>query len=124
MKTRISYVEEMCKRLPWMGKSRVEEFLQAQAAAITDALNADSGGVPTVVIPGVVKITSKYRAPQPERTRRNPVTGEPLLVAAKPGSRKLKAKFTTSICAATGGLVASVRGPGAKVRGKLGSDAG
>lgn len=101
-----------------MGKSKVEEFLQAQAAAITDALNADSGGVPTVVIPGVVKITSKYRAPQPERIRRNPITGAPLVVGAKPASRKLKAKFTTSICAATGGLVATVHGPGAKTREK------
>jgi nucleoid DNA-binding protein len=118
MKTRISYIEEMCKRLPWMSKSQVDEFLKTQAAAITDALNADSGGVPTVVIPGVVKITSKYKAPQPERMRRNPITGAPLLVGAKPASRKLKAKFTTGICAATGGLVTSVRGPGAKVREK------
>jgi nucleoid DNA-binding protein len=103
MRTRTSYVEEMCKRLPELTKRQVEKFLQVQEEAITEALSAKEGKA-WVLVPGVVKITSVDKAATPERKARNPFSGGDMVIPAKPASRKLRAKFTSSIRLAIGEL--------------------
>jgi DNA-binding protein HU-beta len=65
-------------------KKQVGEFFQAQAElAYKQAKNA-------FVIPGIGKLVVKNKPPRPARMGRNPATGEPMQIKAKPASKVLK----------------------------------
>jgi nucleoid DNA-binding protein len=54
--------------------------------SLTDYIKTQIGkkGPGLFVVPGLLKIKKRVRPPQPERQGRNPKTGEPMTIKAKP----------------------------------------
>jgi DNA-binding protein HU-beta len=67
-----------------IAKKQVNQFLEAQAAlAYKEAKNA-------FTLPGLGKLVVRTRPARPARMGRNPATGEPMQISAKPATKVLK----------------------------------
>lgn len=82
-------------------KTHVRAFLSALTTVCGKSLKKEK----KFVIPGVVKFELKAVPAKPERKARNPSTGQEMTVAAKPPSKKLKARFLKAIKVDTGVIV-------------------
>lgn len=69
-------------------KTDCGKFLDGLASVVGEALAKEGD----VVLPGIVKITVKQMPAKPEQQRMNPFTKQMITVAAKPASKKVKAK--------------------------------
>lgn len=74
-------------------KSHVRGFLVALTTVAAKSLRKDK----KFVLPGVVKFALVNVPAKAERKARNPATGKEMTVAAKPPSKKLKARFLKAI---------------------------
>jgi nucleoid DNA-binding protein len=74
-------------------KSHVRGFLTALNTVAAKSLRKDK----KFVLPGVVKFQLVNVPAKAERKARNPATGKEMIVAAKPPSKKLKARFLKAI---------------------------
>lgn len=58
--------------------------------ALDDEIAASLKKTGTITIPGIVKITKKHKPARPSRPGRNPFTGEPIMIKAKPAHLVVK----------------------------------
>lgn len=72
-----------------MSKKDVATFMEALSEMIRQHLGKKGPGVFTV--PGVVKLKTIKKPATPARPGRNPKTGEPIMIAAKPARKIVKA---------------------------------
>ena len=72
---------------PGSSKREAEDFLAALNSVVMEELKASG----QVTIPGLLKLKLSERAAQPERPGKNPFTGEPIIIKAKPARRVVKA---------------------------------
>jgi nucleoid DNA-binding protein len=84
-------------------KSHVRGFLVALNTVAAKSLRKDK----KFVIPGVVKFQLVNVPAKAERKARNPATGKEMTVAAKPPSKKLKARFLKAIKVEVGVVAAT-----------------
>jgi nucleoid DNA-binding protein len=98
--TKVFLVEEIQGELKdfQVTKSAVKAFLAAQQKVLERNLKRDR----VVRIPGIIKIKLVNVPPKPERRAKNPSTGKPMVVAAKPATKKLKGLFLTEFKIAVG----------------------
>lgn len=82
-------------------KTHVRAFLTALFNVAGTSLKKEQ----KFVIPGVVKFVLVKVGPKASRIARNPATGASMTVAAKPASKKLKARFLKAIKVSTGVVV-------------------
>lgn len=61
-------------------------------AALEEVVIEQIGKAEKVKIGGIVQIEARYRPPTQEREARNPVTGEVIIISAKPASVAVKAR--------------------------------
>ena len=73
-----------------LSKQDVARVFEALSALIARQL-AGGGGPGEVVIPGLLKLKAVKKPATKEREGINPFTKEPITVAAKPASKKVKA---------------------------------
>jgi len=71
-----------------LAKGQVSDILEALASLATQTLKTEG----EFTIPGLVKITSKEKPATAERQGLNPFTKQPIVIPAKPASKKLAAK--------------------------------
>jgi nucleoid DNA-binding protein len=88
-------------------KSHVRGFLTALGTVTGKSLRRDK----KFVLPGIVKFQLLPVPPKAERKARNPATGKEMIVAAKPASKKLKARFLKPIKVDVGVVAASPKAP-------------
>jgi len=73
-----------------LSKKQVSEVFDALTALIKKQLGKKGAGVFTV--PGLLKLTRKATPPRPARMGKNPQTGEPVQIKAKPASVTVRAR--------------------------------
>jgi nucleoid DNA-binding protein len=73
-----------------LSKQDVARVFEALSALIAEQL-AGRGGPGEVVIPGLLKLKAVKKPATKEREGINPFTKEPITIAAKPASKKVKA---------------------------------
>ncbi len=71
--------------------SEVERVLDALSEVVLEELSADGPGAVTVA--GLVTAEVRPEAARPERAGRNPATGEPITIAARPARARGKLKL-------------------------------
>jgi nucleoid DNA-binding protein len=81
-------------------KTAVRAFLEAQRKVLERYLKKHR----QVSIPNVLKIKLVNTPPKAERLARNPSNGEPLIIAARPASKKLKVLFLTEFKIGVGAI--------------------
>lgn len=72
-----------------MSRKEVDGVLQALEVLIEDNLTKGSG---IFNLPGLMKIYVHEKKATPEREGRNPATGEPITIKAKPASKVVKVR--------------------------------
>lgn len=72
-----------------MSRKEVDGVLQALEVLIEDNLTKGSG---IFNLPGLMKIYVHEKKATPEREGRNPATGEPITISAKPASKVVKVR--------------------------------
>ncbi len=70
-------------------KTQAESLLKAINTIATEQLGSSGPGV--FVLPGLIKLRAVDKPAQPARPGINPFTKQPITVAAKPASRKVRA---------------------------------
>jgi len=73
-----------------LSKKQVQSVLDEVEALIGNALSKKGNGV--FVLPGILKILRKDIKAQPEKEGRNPKTGEPMIIKAKPARKVVKVR--------------------------------
>ena len=73
-----------------LSKKQVSEVFDALTALIKQQLGKKGPGV--FVLPGLIKITKKEQPAKEEHMGRNPATGEPMLIKAKPAKKVVKVR--------------------------------
>ena len=76
-------------------KSQAESILNGIGEIAKEQLGTSGPGV--FVIPGVVKLRAVTKAATPERKGFNPLTKQPITIAAKPATRKVRALATKAL---------------------------
>lgn len=72
-----------------MSRKEVDGVLQALEVLIEDNLTKGSG---IFNLPGLMKIYVHEKKATPEREGRNPATGDPITISAKPASKVVKVR--------------------------------
>jgi nucleoid DNA-binding protein len=70
-----------------LAKKDCTAIYDALVEVVTEQLQSEGA----ITLPGLVKLTVKDVAAQPERPGKNPFTGEDIIVKAKPASKRVKA---------------------------------
>lgn len=81
------FVEAIATRLG-VSKSEASKFVDAYAEASIEALKAEG----ETTLPGLVKVALKDIPAKPERQGINPFTKQPVTIAAKPATKKVKVR--------------------------------
>ncbi|MBX3441350.1 MAG: HU family DNA-binding protein [Planctomyces sp.] len=71
-------------------KKQVTAVLDGLEGLIDQALGKKGSGV--FVLPGILKILRTEKKAQPAKEGRNPKTGEPMMIAAKPARKVVKVR--------------------------------
>ena len=102
--TKGNYIEaiqfKLASKYPTMTKSQVRDFLSVEAHVLADQLRR--GG--EARIPNVVKFTLVNHPGSRARVTRNPATGKPMQVAAKPPYKKVKVRILTDFLISVGSV--------------------
>lgn len=105
--TKTELIAAVANEMEGTTKSHVRGFLTALTAVAAKSLRKDK----KFVLPGVVKFALVNVPPKAERKARNPATGKEMIVAAKPASKKLKARFLKAIKVDVGVVAATPKAP-------------
>ena len=89
--TKTQLLNELTERTG-MAKKDVIAFLETIEAMIQENLSASGPGIFT--LPGLLKIAKKTRKKQPAKKGINPLTGESIMIAAKPERKVVKVTAT------------------------------
>lgn len=100
--TKTQLVNAIADNMDGTTKTHVRAFIAALGEVCTKTLKKEG----QFVLPGIVKLVVAKVPPRPERTARNPATGQQMKVPAKPASKKLKARFLKAIKVEVGQLSA------------------
>ena len=100
--TKTELIAAVANEMEGTTKTHVRGFLTALSIVAAKSLKKDK----KFVLPGIVKFQLVNVPPKAERKARNPSTGKEMIVAAKPASKKLKARFLKSIKVEVGVLPA------------------
>jgi nucleoid DNA-binding protein len=101
-------------------KTQVKAFLEALRDTASKTLSKEGA----FVIPDVVKLVLVKTPARPERMARNPATGAPIKVAAKPAGKKLKARFVKHLKEKVGQVAPKARKSAAKLAAPRGPSKG
>jgi nucleoid DNA-binding protein len=101
--TKTGLIAAIASEMKDTSKSHVRGFLTALNTVAAKSLRKDK----KFVLPGIVKFLLVGVPPKAERKARNPSNGKEMIVAAKPASKKLKAKFLKAIKVDVGVVPAS-----------------
>lgn len=85
--TKTEFVSAIIHKNPQLTKADVNSFLDNLSAVVTEALKSNGAAI----VPGVVKLKTVKKAATPARQGINPFTKQPVTIAAKPASLKVKA---------------------------------
>jgi len=85
--TKTEFISALIHKNPQLSKADVSSFLDNLSAVVTEALKADG----EAIIPGIVKLKTVKKAATLARQGTNPFTKQPVTIAAKPASLKVKA---------------------------------
>lgn len=107
--TKTELIAAVAAEMEGTTKSHVKGFLTALNTVAARSLKKDK----KFVLPGVVKFALVNVPAKAERKARNPSTGKEMLVAAKPPSKKLKARFLKAIKVEVGVVAATPKAPAA-----------
>lgn len=105
--TKTQLVNDIAARLEGTKKVEIKAFIEA----FKDSAIASLAATGVFAIPDVVKLVVVTSPARPARQGRNPKTGLPLTIAAKPVSKKLKARFPKSIKAEVGQIAKVAKAP-------------
>jgi nucleoid DNA-binding protein len=86
--TKSAFVGEIAEKLG-TSKASIEQTLSAIADIVRGELGPKGPGV--VVLPGLLRLKAVHKAATPARDGVNPFTKQPIKIAAKPASTKVKA---------------------------------
>jgi nucleoid DNA-binding protein len=108
--TQAEVVERMTTDLSYeIGKKEVREFFEVLNNIMVEELNIKKKSKKEGTAPGVfvipycgVQVQAKLMPKRPKRMGRNPSTGEPVEIAAKPAHYKLKARIMKRLKVAVG----------------------
>lgn len=101
--TKTELIAAISNEMEGTTKSHVRGFLTALNTVAGKSLRKDK----KFVLPGIVKFALVGVPPKAERKARNPATGKEMIVAAKPASKKLKARFLKAIKVEVGVVAAT-----------------
>jgi nucleoid DNA-binding protein len=91
--TKTGLIAAIANEMEGTTKTHVRGFLTALNTVVAKCLRKDK----KFVLPSIVKLTVVGVPPKAERKARNPLNGKEMIVAAKPASKKLKARFLKAI---------------------------
>lgn len=85
--TKTAFIATLVSKNPNLSKADVAKILDSIGEVVTSELKKDG----QAIIPGIVKFKVAERAATKERQGINPFTKEPMTIAAKPASKKVRA---------------------------------
>jgi nucleoid DNA-binding protein len=85
--TKTEFISALLNKNPHLTKAQIVGFLDSLAVIVTTNLKA----LGEASVPGIVKLKAVKKAATPERQGINPFTKQPVTIAAKPASMKVKA---------------------------------
>lgn len=108
--TKTQLISAIAEEMDGTTKTHVKAFLNALNLVCAKTLKKEG----KFVVPGIAKLLLQKVGPKPERKARNPATGATMIVAAKPASKKLKARFVKALKVQVGQLPDTGKGRGKK----------